>query len=99
MKLVHLKLIAYPDKNQQNACEASGQACEVDKEGTLESQEIPVGNEQIMSDHNVTVLGRYGIGTPTYGNSYIIYDFFLYLDSIRVQRSQTTNCTARNTPA
>ena len=57
MKLVHFKLIAYPNKNQQNTCKASGQAREVDKEGTLESQEIPVGNEQIVSDHNVTVWG------------------------------------------
>jgi len=44
MKLVHLKFIVHPNKNQQYTGEAGRKTDEIDEEGTFESQKIPIGD-------------------------------------------------------
>jgi hypothetical protein len=53
MKLVHLKFIIHPNENQQHTGKTGRKPDEIDKEGTLESQKIPVGDEQIVSEHGL----------------------------------------------
>ena len=71
MKLVHLELIVHPNKNQQHTGKAGRKPDEIDEEGTLESQKIPVGDEQVVSDHSFAGLVWISISTPYPSKSYI----------------------------